>query len=81
MSKYPEAVEGTINPTPVPKILKGWKMILGLNAYTGKAHYFVEGRSLCGKWMSLSSAGLEDDNHASPDNCKACMKKREKLVA
>jgi len=53
---------------------KGW----GFPSNSKKAHYFFnDSISLCGKWMFTGK--LEDDNHKSPDNCKACMVKREKL--
>lgn len=53
---------------------KGW----GFPLRSKKAHYFNnELVSLCGKWMFTGK--LEDDKHNSPDNCKICMKKREKL--
>ena len=53
----------------------GWKFLVN----SPKAHYFVDGRSLCGRWMNLGVGGFEDDNHNSPDNCTACRKKRDKL--
>jgi len=43
-----------------------------------KAHYFVNGQSLCGRWGYWGTI-LEDDKHKSPSNCKTCMKKRSKL--
>lgn len=48
-----------------------------------KAHYFDDDFdngtiSLCKRWMKLGNAPLEDDNHKSADNCKECMKLREK---
>ena len=53
---------------------KGW----GFPLKSKKAHYFnKEIRSLCGKWLFTGT--LEDDKHTSPDNCKVCMVKREKL--
>lgn len=59
-------------PTPAPA--KGW----GFPASSKKAHYFNgEARSLCGGW--LFTGMLEDNNHRSLDNCKSCMKKRDKL--
>jgi hypothetical protein len=45
-----------------------------------KAHYFIDGRALCGKFMYLGSS-YEDHTHESPDNCAACRRKREKLCA
>jgi len=44
------------------------------------AHFFPENdphRSLCGKWMKLNDAALEDNSHDSPDNCAACKRARE----
>jgi len=38
-----------------------------------KWHYFVESRSLCGRWMCFGTE-LSDEAHDSPDNCKACVK-------
>lgn len=48
------------------------------------AHYFPaadNSRSLCGKWGRLfgKDSDLEDDQHGSPDNCKACQKARAKM--
>lgn len=51
---------------------KGW----GWPALARKAHYFVDGRSLCRAWFYLGR--LENNKHKSPDNCKACMKKLDK---
>jgi len=51
----------------------GW----GWPVYSKKAHYFVDGRSLCGKWLYLGS--LEQGNDDSRDNCAEC-KKRLKRV-
>ena len=39
-----------------------------------KWHYFVGGRSLCGKWMGLRLGELEQGNDESMDNCTACKK-------
>lgn len=55
--------------------MKGW----GFPANSRKAHYFVDGRSLCGKWMYFGS--LEDSNDNSSDNCTACKKAVQKLRA
>jgi len=54
---------------------KGWGFPLKLK----KAHYFIDGRSLCGKWMFFGN--LEDSNDESPDNCTACKKALQKLRA
>lgn len=56
---------------------RGWKFLEG----SPKAHYFIEQRSLCGRFLAFTDGGLEDDNHKSPDNCVSCMKKHEKLTA
>ncbi|MCX9083198.1 MAG: hypothetical protein OIN87_00165 [Candidatus Methanoperedens sp.] len=47
---------------------KGW----GFPLNSKKAHYFVDGRSLCGKWMFFGV--LEQGNDNSLDNCTACKK-------
>ncbi len=48
---------------------EGW----GFPAKSRKAHYFVDGISLCGKWMFFGE--LEQGNDNSPDNCATCKKK------
>ena len=53
----------------------GW----GFPANSRKAHYFIDGRSLCGKWFFLGT--LEDSNDDSSDNCTACKKALQKLRA
>lgn len=52
---------------------EGWTWLLN----SRKEHYFVEGRSLCGKWMYL---GRSDDlEEKAPHNaCVMCKKKLEK---
>jgi hypothetical protein len=55
--------------------MKGWKMLIN----STKAHYFIDNRSLCGKWLSLG-VEYDDNNHYSQDNCKGCMKKREAIA-
>lgn len=56
--------------------IKGWKMVIN----SPKAHYFLDGRSFCGRWMNLGHDGFEDFNHHLVDNCKQCMKKRDKIA-
>ncbi|MFZ2411024.1 MAG: hypothetical protein WAW23_05600 [Candidatus Methanoperedens sp.] len=51
---------------------EGW----GFPQLSKKTHYFLNGRSLCMKWMYLGT--LETGNNTSPDNCKQCMKLRLK---
>lgn len=50
------------------KTLEGW----GFPLNSKKAHYFIEGRSLCGKWFFMGE--LEEGNDESSDNCTACKK-------
>jgi len=42
-----------------------------------KFHYYVNGRSLCGKWMLLGGHLDEDEGATSSDDCKACARKME----
>ena len=56
---------------------EGWGMCFN----TPKWHYFVEGRSLCGRFMLFGKQDLELGNDNSPDNCKACKAKLEKRKA
>ncbi len=51
-----------------PAITEGWK---GLSN-SKKWHYFIGGRSLCRKWMIMTTLGLEQGNDDSNDNCAAC---------
>ncbi|GAI42565.1 unnamed protein product, partial [marine sediment metagenome] len=46
-------------------------------ANSRKAHYFIDGRSLCGKWLFFGA--LYDSNDNSPDNCTSCKKAVKKL--
>lgn len=59
------------------KLTEGWKWLVN----APKWHYFREGRSLCGRWLTFSNSGFEQGNLESPDNCKACVKKLEKEAA
>lgn len=43
-----------------------------------KAHYIIEGRSLCGRWGYFGSE-LQDDKHNSPDNCQDCRRRLLKI--
>ncbi|HET9023873.1 MAG TPA: hypothetical protein VFN64_04835, partial [Burkholderiaceae bacterium] len=40
-----------------------------------KWHYFVGGRSLCGRWLLLATADCRDYAEPSPDDCRACRRK------
>lgn len=51
---------------------QGW----GLAWNFRKAHYFIESRSLCGRWMYFGK--LEDARHDHSDNCKKCRSMLEK---
>lgn len=51
---------------------EGW----GFPELSKKAHYFVEGRSLCGRWAYTGA--LEPAALASPDDCAACTRKLTK---
>ena len=54
----------------MPKAGWGWP---GL---AKKAHYFIDGRSLCSRWFFTGT--LEKANDQSPANCVACKKILEK---
>jgi len=58
--------------TEEPK--EGWAWALNWR----KAHYIVNGRSLCGHWMYLGNK-LEQGKDNSPDNCVSCKRKLKKL--
>ena len=53
---------------------EGWTWLF--NAY--KQHYFVDKKSLCGKWAILLDNELEIGNDESPDNCLECRRKLKK---
>ena len=54
---------------------EGW----GFPLNSRKAHYFVDGFSLCGKWMFLGP--MENyQGKSSPDDCKSCEKKMKKRL-
>lgn len=50
---------------------EGWGFIYN----SKKWHYYVNGYSLCGRWMVIVGQKFEQGNDTSPDNCKACRKK------
>lgn len=54
---------------------EGW----GWPANARKAHYYIEGRSLCAKWAFFGSLSLKND--ASPDNCAECKRQKAKRDA
>lgn len=48
-----------------------------------KAHYFVQGRSLCLKWGYLGSSYDENQKTSAepgPDDCRACHRKAKARV-
>ncbi len=51
---------------------EGW----GWPSNARKAHYFVDNRSLCGRWLFFGE--LENFNHESSFNCLACRRKHKK---
>lgn len=55
-------------------VSEGWKPLSNAKLW----HYFRDGKSLCGKWMTLSMRDVEQGNDNSPDNCKACKDKLAK---
>jgi hypothetical protein len=50
---------------------EGWNRIIPPQR---KSHYFVNGRSLCGRY-GFPSLPLNPDDYASPDDCAACRKR------
>lgn len=56
---------------------RGWHLRMARSV--SKAHYYVDGRSLCGRQTVSPSAKLENDMHHSAHNCEVCMKRRNKL--
>ncbi len=60
----------------------GWGWPTGAN----KAHYFKDGRALCGKWMQVSPFGggtvlieANAESPASSKDCAPCTRKLAKL--
>jgi hypothetical protein len=54
--------------TEKKRVKNGW----GFPWLARKAHYFVNGQSLCRRWVF--GGLLEQENDESPDNCKTCIK-------
>jgi len=52
------------------KVGWGWPM------NSKKAHWFNNGRALCGKWLYMGA--LEEGNDTSSDNCAECKKRKLK---
>ena len=73
----PHPVVEACDPVVIPtKADRGW----GWPAASKKAHYFVGGTSLCGKWMFFGR-NLENTNHDSNDNCSQCKTRYQKGYA
>lgn len=53
---------------------EGWTWLVN----SRKWHYFINGRSLCGKFLLLVVPELEQGNDDSPDNCVICRRELEK---
>ncbi|MGB9825256.1 MAG: hypothetical protein ACPLRU_01170 [Desulfofundulus sp.] len=54
---------------------QGWAWLIN----SRKWHYFIDGKSLCGKYLLIGSPELEQGNDDSPENCAACRKALKKL--
>jgi hypothetical protein len=58
---------------------KGWGALVNVRS----AHYFKNGRSLCGGWMTFGTPIWEQDQTLgeapSKGTCKACWKKAARL--
>lgn len=50
------------------KLKEGW----GFPLLSKKSHFFINGMSLCRKWMYAGH--LEDPTSSSPDDCAQCKK-------
>ena len=53
---------------------KGWAWPLNARA----AHFFIAGRSLCGRWIFFGRVS-PDDGRDGPLDCKTCSRKIKKL--
>ena len=52
---------------------KGWKESLFNNKY----HFFINGQSLCRKYVTFNSNGYYKNIDDNPNNCKEC---KDKLI-
>lgn len=55
---------------------EGWAAVFSARKY----HYFIAGRSLCGKWMTVA-VDLEPDDGPHPDDCTPCRRALDKANA
>lgn len=53
--------------------MEGWTWLLNAR----KWHYFVNRRSLCGKWAILFGGDLDEIGSLDGENCKVCQRKLE----
>lgn len=67
------ATQDTTNKDEEKPITEGW----GKPQISRKFHYFVNRRSLCGRYMFWGDLQA-DTGEASPDDCKSCRKKLDK---
>lgn len=51
-------------------VAQGWSWLIN----SKKDHYFVGGRSLCGKWLRFSNSDLSG---TSENKCSLCAKREE----
>lgn len=58
-------------PAGSDKKPEGWSWLIN----SRKDHYFVSGRSLCGRWMRLSNSDLSD---SSSNKCERCAQLAER---
>lgn len=60
-------------------VVKGWYKPLPAMG-NGKYHYFINGVSLCNRWTTFKQDPEEFDDmfHYHSDNCKNCIKARDK---
>ena len=56
---------------------EGW----GFPGLARKAHYFVEGKALCGKWAYTGSLDGSNPEIKGPDDCVACRRKYDERVS
>jgi hypothetical protein len=56
---------------------KGW----GWPRLSRTAHYFVDARSLCGRWLFRGDLDDTRAETAGPDDCASCRKKYDKTYA
>lgn len=55
-------------------MIEGWYWPANLR----KAHYFVNFKSLCGRYMCFNKTDLEQGKDDSPDNCAECKRRLKK---